>query len=131
MTSMPFFRRRQKDQIDLESRSEKLGGLKYKDLLVLEQLVKAGADLSQPRHVLHYLYFPDQDRAGLAAEEAATRGFEVTVREPLPDYPEQWTVVCERHDVVLDPEHVRDTTDSFETLASSYAGDYDGWEASV
>ena len=127
---MPLFRRRKKEEIDLESRSPQVG-LKYKDLLVLEQLVKAGADVTQPRHVLHYLYFPDEDRAGLAAQEAASGGFEVSVREPLPQYPEQWTLVCERHDVVLQPETVRDTTDYFETLAESHGGDYDGWEASV
>ena len=127
---MALFRRRKKEEIDLDSRSPQLG-LKYKDLLVLEQLVKAGADVTQPRHVLHYLYLPDQERAGLAAEEAAAAGFEVTVREPLPQYPEQWTVVCERHDVVLQLETVRDTTDYFETLAGSHGGDYDGWEASV
>ena len=127
---MGFFRRRKRDEVDLESRSPQLG-LKYKDVLVLEQLVKAGADVTQPRHVLHYLYFPDQDRAGRAAGEAASRGFEVTVREPLPQYPEQWTVVCERHDVVLQLETVRDATDYFETLAGSHGGDYDGWEASV
>ena len=127
---MALFRRRKKDEIDLESRSPQLG-LKYKDLLVLEQLVKAGADVTQPRHVLHYLYLPDQDRAGLALEEAAAAGFEVTVREPLPQYPEQWTMVCERHDVVLQLETVRDTTDFFEGLAATHGGDYDGWEASV
>ena len=131
MTAMPFFRRRKKDEVDLESRSEKLGGLKYKDLLVLEQLVKAGADVTEPRHVLHYLYLPDQGSADRAAGEAAARGFEVTVREPLPQYPDQWTLVCERHDVVVDPETVRDSTDYFEALAQSHGGEYDGWEASV
>ncbi len=127
---MALFRRRKKDQIDLDSRSEQLG-LKYKDLLVMEQLVKAGADLTEPRHVLHFLYLPDRDRARLAADEAAARGFEVAVREPLPQYPEQWTLVCERHEVVLRPEIVRDTTDYFEALAATHGGDYDGWEASV
>lgn len=127
---MALFRRRKKDEVDLDSRSPQLG-LKYKDLLVLEQLVKAGADLTQPRHVLHFLYLPDRDRAVQAAEEATARGFEVAVREPLPDYPDQWTVVCERHDVVIDPEHVREATDYFEALAASHGGDYDGWEASV
>ena len=127
---MALFRRRKRDEVDLESRSEELG-LKYKDLLVLEQLVKAGADLTEPRHVLHFLYLPDRDRAGLAADEVAAHGFEVAVREPLPQYPEQWTLVCERHDVVLRPETVRDTTDFFEALAATHGGDYDGWEASV
>ena len=127
---MPLFRRRKKEEIDLESRSPQVG-LKYKDLLVLEQLVKAGADVTQPRHVLHYLYFPDQDPAGRAAQEAAEGGFEVSVRAPLPDYPGQWTLVCERRDVVLELEAVRDTSDYFEGLAGSHGGVYDGWEASV
>ena len=127
---MPFFRRRKKDEVDLESRSPQLG-LKYKDLLVLEQLVKAGADVTQPRHVLHYLYLPDRDGAEGAAREAEARGFEVTVREAPPQFPDQWTLVCENHDVVLELETVRDTTDYFEALAESHGGDYDGWEASV
>lgn len=127
---MALFRRRKKDDLDLESRSEQLG-VKHKDMLVLEQLVKAGADLTEPRHVIHFLYLPDRDRADLAAAVAAERSFEVGVREPIPNHPEQWTVVCERHDVVLRPETVRDTTDFFEALAEAHGGAYDGWEASV
>lgn len=127
---MALFRRRRRDEIDLESRSPQLG-VKVKDLLVLQQLVNAGADVTQPRHVRHYLYFPDRERAANAAEEAAAHAFEASVREPLPECPDLWGLVFERHDVVLQLEMVRDTTDLFEALAASHGGDYDGWEASV
>lgn len=121
---------RDRQPVDLDDRSEKTG-LKHKDLLVLEQLVKAGADMSDPRHVLYYLYFPDRERAAAAAAQAEGLGFDTNVREPLPEYPDQWSLVCERHDYVLDLEAVRVNTDTFEAVAARHGGDYDGWEASV
>ena len=57
---MGLFRRTKNDRddepVDPDDRSPQLG-LKYKDLAVLGQLMDAGADLDQPRHVLHYSYF--------------------------------------------------------------------------
>lgn len=121
---------RDREPVSLDDRSPQTG-LKHKDLLVLDQLVKAGADMTAPRHVLYFLYLPDQERAAAAAAEAESMGFEAGVREPLPEYPDQWTLVCERHDYVLDLETVRVNTDTFEELAARHGGDYDGWEASV
>jgi len=48
--------RRKKDLVDPNERSAQLG-IKHKDLMVLNQMVKHGADLSVPRHVLHYSHF--------------------------------------------------------------------------
>ena len=121
---------RDRQPVDLDDRAEQTG-LKYKDLLVLEQLVKAGADMHAPRHVLYYLYFPDQEHARAAASEAQASGFDTNVREPLPEYPNQWSLICERRDYTLDIETVRVNTDDFEALALRHGGDYDGWEASV
>jgi hypothetical protein len=53
-----------------EARSPKTG-IKYKDLDVVNLLVKHGADLIQPRHVLYYLYFPSAGRQGSAASTTA------------------------------------------------------------
>ncbi len=114
----------------LEDRAPETG-VKYKDLLVLEQLVRAGADVRAPRHVLYYLYFGDREHATSAASDAEALGFDTDIREPLPDYPDSWALVCERHDYVLDLDTVRDNTDAFEELAARHGGDYDGWEASV
>jgi regulator of RNase E activity RraB len=121
---------RDREPVSLDDRSPQTG-LKHKDLLVLDQLVKAGADMTAPRHVLYFLYLPDQERAAAAAAEAESKGFEAGVREPLSEYPDQWSLVCERHDYVLDLETVRVNTDAFEELAARHGGDYDGWEASV
>ena len=53
------------------------------------------------------------------------------MRDPLPNLPGQWALVCERHGVVLDIATVRDHSDYFESLAERLRGEYDGWEASV
>ncbi len=116
--------------VDLDERSPQTG-LKYKDLLVLEQLVKAGADVHAPRHVVYYLYFRGTEAARAAADEASSRGFDTEVREPHPEDPDMWALICERHDYVLDLDTVRMNTDEFEDLAERHGGDYDGWEASV
>lgn len=121
---------RDRQTVDLEDRSPQTG-LKYKDLLVLEQLVKAGADVHAPRHVVYYLYFPDSDRAAAAASDAVGAGFDTEVRDPLAGARDSWCLVCERHDYVLDLDAVRDNTDLFEDIAARHGGDYDGWEASV
>lgn len=125
-----FRRKRDLDQVGPDDRSPETG-LKYKDLLVLGQLIQAGADLTQPRHVLHYLYFPDEAQAEAASLEAAGRGFTAEVREPLAEHPGQWSVVCEQHGVVLDPPKVGEDGDFFDELAVRHGGEYDGWEASV
>lgn len=104
-------------------------GLHEGDLLVARHLVANGADLAEPRHVLHFLYFPD-DRAEHAAADATGNGWEVTVAPPDGDVP-TWSVVCERMDVVLEPDGVRDTRLWFEALADEHGGTYDGWEASA
>lgn len=106
-------------------------GLKPKDLALLDLMTERGADLDVPRHVVHYLYFGSRAGADAAAAEAAGTGWSTAVRDPLPDYPGQWCVVCERDDAVLAPAHVRDTTDRFEALAARHGGEYDGWEAAL
>ena len=116
--------------VDLDERSPETG-LKYKDLLVLEQLVKAGADVNAPRHVIYYLYFAGQEHAEAAATEAEAAEFSTDVRAPQPDITPDWALVCERHDYVLTLDAVRDNTDLFEAIAARHGGDYDGWEASV
>ena len=105
-------------------------GLKYKDLMVLEHLVEAGADMTAPRHVIHYLYFRSQAEARAAGRTVEAQEFAVEVRSP-DEGMTGWAVVCELHGCVLTNDAVRDNTDFFEALAESFHGDYDGWEASV
>ena len=126
---MPLFRR-ERQAVDPNERSPQLG-LKYKDLALLDQLTKAGADLDQPRHVLHYLYFTDAASAEAAAADARVNGFDSRVNEPLPEATGHWGLVCEKHGVVTDALTVRGTTDFFDGIAERHQGEYDGWEASV
>jgi hypothetical protein len=85
---MPLFRRKRKDEdpVDPNDRSPELG-IKYKDLQLLGALMESGADLSQPRHALYFLYFGSEAAAQDGADEARTAGYACEVREPLPDYP--------------------------------------------
>lgn len=121
---------RSRRPIDLDQRAPQTG-LKLKDMLVLEQLVKAGADVNEPRHVIYYLYFHAEGHALGAQADAQAAGFETQVRPPDPDLSPQWALVCERYDHVLTIDAVRDNTDMFEAIAARHGGDYDGWEASV
>lgn len=128
-----LFRRKQKDDdepVDPNARSEQLG-IRNKDLALLGQLMSQGADLSKPRHALYYLYFTDKDTAEIGAAEARTAGYSCEVRDPMPEYPGQWSVVCERHDAVLDPPGVIDADNLFQGIADRHGADFDGWEAAA
>lgn len=130
---MGLFTRKPKvadEPVDPNERSPQLG-LRYKDLAVLGALRDAGADLTQPRHVVFYLYFSDASDAERAGEVARGQGYTPDVRTPLPEYPGQWALVCDRHDTVTSPDFIRGADDFFQALADTHGGDYDGWEASV
>jgi len=124
-----FKRNRDDEPVDLDERSPQLG-VKYRDLLLMNEIGKMAADLSQPRHVVFYLYAASEDTGQAMAGEARVRGFEAEVREPLPEYPGRWAVVCETH-TVLTPDFVRESVDLFEGLAERHEAEYDGWEAAA
>lgn len=129
---MPLFGRKKQDDepVDPEARSPELG-VKYKDLMLLGQLIQQGADLKQPRHALYYLYFPSLQAAEAGADDGRAAGYSCEVRDPLPQYPGQWSVVCERSDAVLDPTGVNAADDLFQGIADRLGGEFDGWEAAA
>ena len=116
--------------LDQDGRSPRLG-IRNKDLAILGQLISMGADLTQPRHALYFLYFPDQATAEIGAGEARDAGYTCEVREPMPVNPGQWSLVCERHDVVLSPPNVIAADDLFSGIAERHGADFDGWEAAA
>lgn len=126
---MPLFRRRKGRKVDPDERSPKFG-VKYKDLMVMNQLVEHGADLAQPREVVFYSYAPSPQVARLMASEAEVEGFDIEIREPLPQDPELWAVICQKQ-AVVDDIFVRGSVDFFEGLAARHGAEYDGWEAAV
>jgi regulator of RNase E activity RraB len=124
-----FKRSRDEEPVDPNERSPQLG-LRYRDLMVLNEVAKRAKDLSQPRHVVFYLYTPSEDTGHALAAEARDRGFQAGVREPLPEGSAGWAVVCEQH-TVLTPDFVRESVDFFEALAERHQAEYDGWETAA
>jgi hypothetical protein len=128
--NVPLFRRKRDDEpVDMNDRSPQLG-LRYKDLAVFDHLMKNGADLSKPRHVLYYSYAPSESVAQAMRQEAESQGWAASVREPLPEFPGHWAVICEQH-AVTSPDFVRGADDFFQELADRHGSEYDGWEASA
>jgi hypothetical protein len=113
----------------MNERSPQLG-LRYKDLAVLQQLMENGADLTASRHVIYYSNAPNEEVARAMGREAETKSYAATIREPLPDFPGQWGLVCETH-AVTSPDFVRYADDFFQGLADRHTAEYDGWEASA
>ncbi len=129
---MPLFGRKKSDEepLDPEARSPELG-VKYKDLLLMGQLLQQGADLHQPRHALYYLYFASRDSAEAGAVDGRAAGYTCEVRDPTAQYPDQWSLFCERPDAVLDPPGVIAADDLFQGIADRLGGEFDGWEAAA
>ena len=122
----PFRRKRDDDElVDVNERSS--GGVRYKDLAVIEQLVKNGADLSERRHVVYYST-PGHRLGRAMGDEAGARG------SPSPS--------ASRCPISRSVNHLRDrgghsrdfvieSDDFFQSLADRHGAEYDGWEASV
>jgi len=100
---------------------------------VLAKLAESGADLSQPREVLHYFYFPTQEDAAIAAAELRRDGFQAD--NPLLIGPPSlnrnpWRVLAAAN-VIVSLSSAQETTRRFRKLAAQHGGEYDGWEAAA
>jgi hypothetical protein len=99
------------------------------DAMVIEQLRKAGADLSLPRDTVHYLYFPTREGAEAAAEMLRGHGLTVEVK-PAAAGAVPWLALA-NHDYVVNAKSIRAIRLSAEEAARAGGGDYDGWEAAA
>ena len=99
------------------------------DALAIRQLAGRGADLAQPRHVIHFLYFADEGDARSAAELARDSGWDVAVEAPG-ERVKDWTVRADATRVVSSAT-VGSFRAWFEGVAAEHRGEYDGWEASA
>lgn len=99
------------------------------DSLALRQLAGRGADLSKPRHVIHYLYFATEEDARSAAE-AITEAAWTTAVDPPSEAIGQWCVKADAHRTVA-PDTVAAFRSWFESVAAEHRGEYDGWEAAA
>ena len=100
---------------------------------VLKELRKIGANLSKPREVIHFLYFPTQVAAEKAATQLRGEGYAIDVR-PAADAgenpPNPWLMEARVH-AVVDETTVGPMRAKFESLADAGSGEYDGWEAAA
>jgi len=99
------------------------------DALALRQLVGGGADLAQPRHVIHFLYFAAEHDARAAAEVARESGWQTELTEPTENV-DVWTVRADATRVVSSVT-VESFRAWFEQVAVDHRGEYDGWEAAA
>lgn len=97
------------------------------DRRALRQLEALGADLTKPRHVIHFLYFEDEASARRAAAEIEKAGYSAKVLAPDGAFRE-WRVHADGTRV-LGPSTVDAFRAWFEHVASDLGGEYDGWEA--
>jgi hypothetical protein len=99
------------------------------DDLVIEQLVKAGADLRQPRDTIHYLYFQTEEGAQTAAAQLRAHGLTANAK-PAAAGSDPWVVIA-NHDYVVNTDSIREIRQVAEDAARAGGGEYDGWEAAA
>jgi hypothetical protein len=103
------------------------------DQAVLKQLRKIGANLSKPREVIHFLYFPTQVAAEQASTQLRGEGYAIDVRPAAnadQNPPNPWLMEA-RIRAVVDETTVAPMRARFEQLAEAGSGEYDGWEAAA
>jgi regulator of RNase E activity RraB len=95
--------------------------------LALQEVLRASASPEAPHYFQHYLYFASSDAGEAVAAHLREQGFTVESRPGADGV--HWLVLASHH---LRPERqaVEAARSELEQLASRYAGEYDGWEAS-
>ena len=98
------------------------------DQQVLEQLKKAGSNLSKPHQIEFFLYFPTQSAAQQVAEVIEKSGFTVTVK-PAAKGP-NWLCFATKA-MVPELSALQKIRKDFDTLSKANHGEYDGWGTSI
>jgi hypothetical protein len=123
---MGIFRRRRAAQLP-----EEWSGYPNPDRHTVEQLVASGADLTQPRHVLFYVYAADSATADTIAQSIHQQtGLDAAIHEAA-NGDGSWCIEAEHSGAVLTPDWLTSTKGSIEAVAAEHGSEYDGWVASV
>jgi Regulator of ribonuclease activity B len=97
------------------------------DALALRQLSTRGANLTKPRHVIHFLLFENEADADAAADAIRGTSWDARVEPPSESHSE-WTVRADDERIVS-VDTVASYRSWFEQIATQHNGEYDGWEA--
>ena len=121
---------RQDEQMALfKKRSTAPTSMAELDAATLDQLVKAGAVLTNPRNIRHYLNGRSDATTTGPAAELRTLAYTVESRQAATG--SAWLFLAEREEVV-DSTGVAAARQLFERLSHTMdGGDYDGWEAAI
>ncbi|MCI0544978.1 MAG: hypothetical protein L0Z49_11125, partial [Actinobacteria bacterium] len=67
--------------VDLTERSPR-SGLRWKDLLVVSEVIDSGADMTEPKRLRYLVYFDTKKVADKAASRGRRTGYEVLLAKP-------------------------------------------------
>ncbi|MDJ0521224.1 MAG: ribonuclease E inhibitor RraB [Planctomycetota bacterium] len=98
------------------------------DRKVLEQMKKAGADMSKPTDIRWYVYMPRTADAQAYAAKAREAGWKVEVDEGADE--NSWLCLCSR-DAVPSLETIGKMKAQLASFAGGTEIDIDGWEAAI
>ena len=99
------------------------------DQKVLAQMLAHGADLTRKRHVVHYLYFPNNQARATAQDKLNQEGYETRHGVDYGDTRPK-SLIAERTGFV-NAEVVNREHDLLAKIAEADGGEYDGWEAAL
>jgi hypothetical protein len=97
------------------------------DALALRQLESRGANMTKPRHVVHFLLFDAEANARAASETIQATSWRANVEAPTETRPE-WAVRADDERIVS-ADTIASYRSWFEQVAVQHHGEYDGWEA--
>jgi Regulator of ribonuclease activity B len=97
------------------------------DALALRQLASRGANMTKPRHIVHFLLFGTEADAQAASESVRATSWNARVEAPTESRAE-WTVRADDERIVS-ADTVGTYRTWFEQIADQHHGEYDGWEA--
>lgn len=98
------------------------------DAAVIDQLQRFNTDLTKPRPVTFYLYFPGKEGAEGAREALVQSGFDAEVHESAAG--PEWLCLAFKE---VEPQlrQIAALSSFLSELAGRFGGIYDGWETEV
>jgi regulator of RNase E activity RraB len=101
------------------------------DLRIIEQIARDGADMSQPREVVHFFFMPTAEAAHRATDSLLMEGYRIEVAKTADsdrNTVNPWMALV-RNEAIVSIDAVDSFYERFTALARSFGGQYSGWEA--
>ncbi len=99
------------------------------DARVIEQLRRAGSNLSKPHAVDFYIYLPHREAAESVASQLNKQGYYVAVR-PASKGKMPWLALATRS-MLVTVGSIGQSASLIRQVIAPHKGEYDGWETAV